>query len=68
MSVLEQIPDSLKLAAATCPTVLHIWGYPVEQWMYVVSAVVSIMFIIEKSPVVIKNIKMLINYVKFKKP
>lgn len=60
----DHIPDSLKLTAATSPTVLNLWGIPVEQWMFIASAVVSIMFVIEKAPVCIRNIKIFINWIK----
>lgn len=64
MTVLNQVPDSLKVSAATSPTVLIMWGIPIEQWMFVASAVVSIMFVIEKAPVCIKNIRTFINWIK----
>lgn len=68
MKILEDIPDSIKLAGATTPSALTLFGFPMEQWTYVASAIVSVMFIIEKLPNVIKNIKTFINYVKRTKP
>lgn len=68
MSVLEQIPDSLKVTAATTPTALSLWGVPVEQWMFIASAIVSVMFMIEKAPVCIKNILTFVRWIKKLKP
>lgn len=57
MQILEHIPDSLKIAASTGPSVVTLFGIPMEQWTYVASAVVSVMFVIEKMPVMIKRLK-----------
>lgn len=61
---LEQIPDSIKVAGATSPSIMTLFGVPMEQWTYVASAVVSVMFIIEKMPTVIQRIKQLVEWIK----
>ena len=58
------VPDSVKVASATTPTVMTIAGIPVEQWMFVASFIVSVMFIVEKVPVIITRIKQLVNWIK----
>lgn len=62
--MLENIPDSVKLAGATTPTVMTVAGIPVEQWMFVASSIVSVMFIVEKIPVLITRVKQFINWIK----
>lgn len=62
--ITEQIPDSVKLASVTTPSIMTLWGIPVEQWMYVASAIVSVMFVIEKAPIVVRNIKTFIRWAK----
>lgn len=57
MTILEQVPDSLKVTASVSPTVIHFFGVPVEQWMFILSGVVSLLFIIEKIPKVISIVK-----------
>lgn len=64
MQYLEQIPDSIKVATATTPTVMTFMGMPVEQWMFVGSIIVSLMFIVEKTPMMITRIKQLIDWIK----
>lgn len=63
----QQVPDSVKIAAATSSSVLTFLGLPVEQWMFLLSAVVSVLFIIEKVPMLINRIRQLKEYVKRKK-
>ena len=46
---LQQVPDSAKLSVALSSTALTFMGISVEQWMYLLSGIVSLLFIIEKS-------------------
>jgi Sec-independent protein translocase protein TatA len=62
----EQIPDTLKVATAVSAPVLTFMGVSVEQWTFVLSAVVSILFIVEKLPVFVKRLKELISWMKEK--
>ena len=57
MQALEQIPDSVKLSTALSSSVFTFMGLPVEQWMYILSAIVSLLFILEKIPKVIQSIQ-----------
>ena len=61
---MEKVPDSAKVLGATGSTTLTLMGVPVEQWMYVASAIVSVLFIIEKMPITIQRCKQFINWVK----
>lgn len=54
---LQQIPDTVKIAVATGSSALTFLGIPVEQWMYILSAIVSLMFVIEKMPIVWERVK-----------
>lgn len=67
MQITEQIPDGIKLSAAVGSSVLTFLGFPIEQWMYVLSAVVSILFIIEKLPIAISRIVQLYDWIRDKK-
>jgi hypothetical protein len=64
---IENIPDGAKVAASAAAPVLTLMGVPLQEWTYVLSAIVSVLFIIEKTPVLIARIKQLIAYVKRKK-
>jgi len=45
---LNQVPDSVKVTVATSSAVFSIMGFSLQDWVYILSGVVSIMFIIEK--------------------
>lgn len=64
MQLLEQIPDGVKVTVATSAPVLTILGVSVEQWTFVLSIIVSILFIIEKLPTVINRCKQAIDLIK----
>lgn len=62
---LQQVPDSAKIAVATGSSALTLFGISVEEWMYILSAIVSILFIIEKTPVFIERMKQLKRWISF---
>lgn len=62
-NILSIVPDHYKAGVAVTPAVLDIAGFPVEQWMFVLSGIVSILFIIEKIPMLIERIKMVKEYI-----
>lgn len=67
MTISENIPDSVKVAVSVSPGVgTVLLGLPLETWTYILSAVVSIMFIIEKLPVFIERCKQLYQWIKEK--
>lgn len=67
MQVLENVPDSLKVAVSVSPGVGTMFlGMTIETWTYVLSATVSIMFIIEKLPIFIERCKQFYNWIKDK--
>lgn len=53
----EQIPDTIKVVGATSAPILTYAGFPIEQWGFALSAIVSVLFIIEKIPVVFLRCK-----------
>ena len=61
---LDQVPDGVKVVASVSTPVLSILGFPVEQWGYVLSAIVAILFIIEKLPMLIQRIESLVKWIK----
>lgn len=61
---LDQVPDGVKVVASVSTPVLSILGFPVEQWGFVLSAIVAAMFIIEKLPMVIHRVVSLVKWIK----
>ncbi len=53
----QAVPDSAKLTAIAAAPVLTILGMSLQEWTYVLSAIVSLFFILEKLPMVITRIK-----------
>lgn len=51
------IPDGAKVAVSVTAPVLTLFGITVEDWTYILSAIVSVLFIIEKTPTMIKRVK-----------
>jgi len=65
MNISENIPDSVKVAVSVSPSVSYVFlGLPLETWTYVLSAIVSIMFIIEKAPVFIQRCKQFYKWIR----
>lgn len=64
---LENVPDTAKVAVSTAAPVLELFGIPVSEWTYVLSAIVSLLFIIEKSPMLYQRLKDLYEYVQAKR-
>ena len=54
---LAQVPDNLKVGVSIAPAALTLFGIGLQDWVYITSAIVSLMFVIEKMPVVIKRFK-----------
>lgn len=68
--MIRQVNDTLdvvKVSVATGAPVLTVAGYPVEQWGYVLSAIVALFVIIEKSPIVVARIRQFRNWVRKKR-
>ena len=65
MQVLEQIPDSAKITLATVPPGLYLFGIPMEHWILILSAIASVLVIIEKLPKALDSVNKLT--MKFKK-
>jgi hypothetical protein len=61
---LQQVPESAKIIVATGSSALTLLGIPVEQWMYILSGIVSILFIIEKFPIFVERMKQLKRWIK----
>lgn len=66
-NTIENALDTTKVALATSAPVLTFLGIPIDQWTYILSAIVSIFFLIEKSPVVIRRLTTFKNWIKRKK-
>lgn len=59
MQIHEHIPDSVKLAIAAGPPGLYFFGLPVEHWILIMSAIASVLVIIEKIPKALDSILIL---------
>lgn len=64
MQILDQIPDSAKITVATVPPGLYVFGMPMEHWILILSAIASLLLIIEKLPKAIDSIHKLIGRFK----
>lgn len=54
--ITENIDDVVKVAVSTYAPVAYWCGLTLEEWTFVLSAVVSVLFIIEKIPGLIQRI------------
>ena len=64
MQYLDQIPDGIKITGAIAAPALTFLGVSVEQWTFVLSAIVSLLFIVEKLPVFIRRCKEAIQWIR----
>jgi len=46
--IIEQVPDSAKVLAAGVAPMASLMGLTVEEWSFVLSGVVALLFIVEK--------------------
>lgn len=60
----QEIPDGVKVGASVAAPVLNLFGIPVEQWTFILSGIVSVLFIIEKLPMLILRTKALIAWIR----
>lgn len=61
--ILEKVPDSIKISTAISSSVFTFMGMPVEQWMYILSAIVSLLFILEKLPKAVNSVRLLYQWI-----
>ena len=64
---LENIPDGIKVGTAVSAPVLNLFGVPIEEWTFILSAIVSVLFIIEKLPIFILRCKTFVRWLKERK-
>lgn len=62
--MLDQVPDGVKVAGAMTAPVLTFLGITVEDWTFILSAFVSILFIIEKLPMFINRVRAFIRWMR----
>lgn len=67
MDIYERIPETAKVSTAVGPAALTLIGMPLDQWILILSAVVSILVIIEKLPKVIHSIKNIKEWIQGKR-
>ncbi len=61
----EQTPDSVKLiTAGVAPVTTYFLGLPLQEWTYILSIILTLLFIIEKVPKTIATIKLLIRKIR----
>ena len=64
---LENIPDGIKVGTAVSAPMLNLFGVPIEEWTFILSAIVSLLFIIEKLPIFIQRCKTFVRWLKERK-
>ena len=61
----DQTPDSVKLiTAGVTPVTTYVLGLPLQEWTYILSIILTLLFIIEKVPKTIATIKLLIRKIR----
>jgi hypothetical protein len=55
--------DSLKLGVSIAPATLTFFGVGLQDWVYITSALVAVMVMIEKAPIVINRVKTLYRWI-----
>lgn len=56
-AILEKIPDSTKITTAAIAPVLNLFGMPLDQWVLILSILLTLLFIVEKIPKALLSIK-----------
>ena len=64
---LENIPDGIKVGTAVSAPMLNLFGVPIEEWTFILSAIVSLLFISEKLPIFILRCKTFVRWLKERK-
>lgn len=57
LHISEHIPDGVKVGVSVSAPALTVAGIPLEEWTFILSAIVSILFILEKLPMLIHRMK-----------
>lgn len=65
MQYLDQVPDSIKVVAAGAAPALTLMGFTLEEWTFILSGIVSLLFIIEKLPKVLSVIRQFWKWLKY---
>lgn len=65
-NVTESLPDTIKVAAAASAPLLTVFGITVEEWAFILSAIASIVLVIERIPMVINHIRMFRSWIRKK--
>ena len=60
----ENVMETVKTGVATAPIPLKLFGILVADWVLILSALVSIVVLIEKIPMLIKTTKQFIKWIK----
>lgn len=54
---IHSVPDELKVGVSVSPPALYLFGVPLQEWTYVASLIVSVLFILEKGPGVYRKVR-----------
>ena len=60
----DNVTDNAKITVSFLAPGLTILGIPVQEWTYVLSGIVSLLLIVEKSPIVLRNLKVFVQWIK----
>lgn len=61
---IENISDTAKLVTATTTPVLSMFGVPIEQWVFVLSAILTVLFIVEKLPKALDSVRRMYRWMR----
>ena len=64
LNTLHEIPDYIKMSFVVAPSGMHFFGIQVEDWAMIMSIVVALLVVIEKSPMLINRIKLFYQWIK----
>ncbi len=65
-NITEQLPDTLKVITAASAPLLTVFGMTVEEWAFILSAIASIVLVIERIPMVINRFRMFKSWIRKK--
>ena len=61
---IQNIPDSIKVMTAVAAPGLSLMGISIEEWTFILSGIVSVMFIVEKFPMLFNRAASLYRWIK----
>lgn len=64
MFVSDQTADAVKVGVSVAPAALSLYGIGLQDWVYITSAIVAIMVMIEKLPIMFSRVRSLVRWIR----